>query len=369
MKTSFDVVIVGGGPAGTAAALTLLKYSSLSVAVLESSDYSQVRIGETIPPGVQPLLNYLGVWETFLEAQHLPAYSTGAAWGSSEVMSRHFLFTGRGEGWHLDRRFFDRMLAGEVEKRGGTLLTEARLTSCQRDADGRWQISSRQKQEAEIDLRARFVVDASGKKFMFARRCGARQQVYDRLVGVIGFYEFNDEEVRPHDTFVESCADGWWYSSLLPDRRMAVAFMSDLDIIRQRRAQQPQGWSALLENTEHTRARTSKGQLSLPLHVRPAHSRLLYPTADKGWIAAGDAAAAFDPLSSMGIGHALTSGTHAARALHAALDFDEQLIDQYASGMVNNFHQYLAMRRQYYLLERRWNSVFWARRHAMPEIL
>jgi flavin-dependent dehydrogenase len=366
MKINFDVAIVGGGPAGAAAALTLLKYSSLNVAVLERSDYGQVRIGETIPPGVQPLLGYLGIWEAFLEEGHLPAYSSCAAWGSSEVVSRHFLFTGRGEGWHLDRQRFDRMLAREVEKRGGKLLSEARLVACRHDADELWQLGVRQKDGTEVDLRARFVIDASGKKFVFARRCGARQQVYDDLTGVIGFYKFDDDEVRPHVTLVETCAEGWWYSSLLPDRRMAIAFMSDTDIIRQRRLLRPHGWSTLLEQSKHTQARVQGGRLSLPLHVRPAYSRLLHPSGDKGWIAAGDAAASFDPLSSMGIGHALTSGIHAARAAHAALASDDQLVHQYASNMRRNFHQYLSIRRQYYLLERRWNSIFWARRHAAP---
>ncbi|HEY0781575.1 MAG TPA: tryptophan 7-halogenase, partial [Thermoanaerobaculia bacterium] len=85
---TIDVCIVGGGPAGTAAALTLRRYSDLSVAVVERSAYDTVRYGETVPPTLQPLLRYLGVWEPFLAQRHLPAFGTSASWGGPRLSSR-----------------------------------------------------------------------------------------------------------------------------------------------------------------------------------------------------------------------------------------------------------------------------------------
>lgn len=366
--TNCDVLVVGGGPAGCAAALTLLKYSPLSVAVVECSDYDQTRVGETISPGVQPLLGYLGVWERFVADEHLPAYSTCAAWGSSEVVSRDFLFTGYGNGWHLDRRRFDRALADEVEGRGGLLLTRTRVAALSRETDGSWRCLIAPKDGPQRALSARFIIDASGKKFALARRLGARQQVYDYLLGVVGFYEFDDDEARPHYTLVETCPSGWWYSSLLPDKRMVVAFMSDIDVVRHTRAQRTEGWNAMLAATEHTRQRLAGARPSAPLQVRPAHSGILQPAAGPGWIAAGDAAASFDPLASMGIGHALTSGIHAARVAFDELAFDSTLMTHYTNNLARNFYQYLNMRRQYYLIEQRWpESPFWQRRHHALE--
>jgi len=178
-----DVAIVGGGPAGTAAALTLLKHSSLSVAVVEKSYDTQMRVGETVSPGLQPLLDYLGVWEAFTADEHLPAYGTSAAWGSSDLLSRDFLFTGRGHGWLLDRRRFDLMLATEVVKRGGRLFTEVRLAAFAREATGRWQLSIARQDQEPIELMARFIIDASGKRALLAQRFGGRKQVLDHLTG------------------------------------------------------------------------------------------------------------------------------------------------------------------------------------------
>jgi len=364
-----DVAIIGGGPAGTAAALTLLKYSSLKVAVIERTGYGAWRVGETLPPGVPPLLQYLDAWEPFAAQGHLPAYGTSAAWGSQELISRDFLFTGRGQGWHLDRARFDRTLAKLVPARGGLLLTEARVVSETRDEQGRWRLVVRQGDaSAQTEFAARFVIDASGRGATFARRRGARRNVHDRLMGVIGIYGF--EAVLPRDTFtlVESCPVGWWYSALLPDARMVVAFMSDTDIIRRYRMWSPLRWPELINSSHHTRQRLAGSVLKSVPVLCPAFSQVLEPAAGDGWIAAGDAAIGFDPLSSIGIGYALTSGIHAARAVHKALAAGAAEMSHYAASVNQHFANHLERKRQYYLIERRWlDWPFWSRRHQPPE--
>src|SRR5579872_1098361 len=107
---SFDVAVLGGGPAGLAMALTLHRYSLLSVVVIEKTNYDAPRIGETLSPGVTGLLQYLGVWESFQEDRHLPSFGTSATWGSPTPSTRDFILTPFGPGWHLNRRCFDESL-------------------------------------------------------------------------------------------------------------------------------------------------------------------------------------------------------------------------------------------------------------------
>ena len=154
--TDFDVAIVGGGPAGSAAALTLLRYSKLRPVVIERSSYEEWRVGETLAPGVLPLLDYLGANE-IVDLQ-LRAYGTSAAWGSADVVSRAFLFSGAGDAWHLDRRRFDAALAELVREHGGTLLTNALVESESR-VDGRWHLHLHDGSA----IAAPFVIDASGR--------------------------------------------------------------------------------------------------------------------------------------------------------------------------------------------------------------
>lgn len=132
----FDVVILGGGPAGTAAGLTLRKRDDIAVAIVEATGYQTPRIGESLSPGVRALLDYLDVWRAFRRQQPLEAFGSRAAWGSPEPGALDYLFTIHGTGWSLDRLRFDRMLADTFVERGGSLFTQTRFIATRRTADG-----------------------------------------------------------------------------------------------------------------------------------------------------------------------------------------------------------------------------------------
>jgi flavin-dependent dehydrogenase len=331
--------------------------------VVERSTYKDWRVGESLSPSSAGLLRYLGAWETFTAQGHLASYGTAAAWGSPEILARDFLFTGRGTAWHLDRRAFDQMLAELASERGGQLMTSAVVQRATRDQQG-WQLSIRCGTSGDrLELRARFVIDASGKQAVFARRNGARRKLGDRLIGIFGLFSCDDQTPRDTFTLVEAVPIGWWYSALLPGQRIALAFMSDSDLIRSHGLHHRDRWLELLASTHHVRARVARDALSGKLAVCPAYSQILEPMAGDDWVAAGEAAAGFDPLSSMGIGYALTSGIEAARAVHNALTGNGKQMSCYTASVLRHYAEYRAQHRHYYSMEQRWpDSPFWARR-------
>jgi flavin-dependent dehydrogenase len=361
-----DVLIAGGGPAGCAAALTLLTHTKLRVAVLERSYYGEARTGETVSHSIGPLLRYLGVWEAFLRQDHLPAYAMSAAWGQSDIRSRDYLFSGMGHGWHLDRVRFDRLLADEVRLRGGTLVCGARLASVVRENENLCRVTTDDGQE----FKAAYLIDTSGRRMELARKMGARPVIVDRLIGAAAYFEGFDLEREAHETLVEAVADGWWYSALLPRKRLSVAFFSDPEIIRAHTLTNPDAWALQLASAPHTRKRIGAARRSGPVAFRPCGSQRLESAAGDGWIAAGDAAASFDPLASMGIGHAVSSGIHAVRVAYDQLRGDVQLRSQYVAHVRENFNRYLELRSYYYGLEQRWaEAPFWARRRRCVDSL
>jgi flavin-dependent dehydrogenase len=103
-----------------------------------------------------------------------------------------------------------------------------------------------------------------------------------------------------------------------------------------------------------------------PVVVRPTQSRRLEPAAGEHWLAVGDSAARFDPLSSQGIFKALRSGIYAAYAVGDLLARgDDSGLRRYRRFVREEFRSYAGVRTKYYREEQRWPaSEFWLRRHA-----
>jgi flavin-dependent dehydrogenase len=166
-------------------------------------------------------------------------------------------------------------------------------------------------------------------------------------------------------TLIEAVADGWWYSAELPDSRLVCAFMTDPDLLRRSGGAGPAAWEERLAHTHYTRARVEAGghRLVDSPAVASAASAILDPLAGPGWVAAGDAAAAYDPLSSHGIATALATGWDAAATVLAALDGNAEAVDAYGHRMRRGFAGYLEAKAAYYDLEERWpDAPFWQRR-------
>jgi len=361
MLLHYDIAILGGGPAGSAVALSLRKHApELSVVIIESSAYDRQRIGETLPPTVQPLLKQLGVWESFLAEAHLPAYGTCSAWGSERLESNEFLYGQHGRGWHLDRKRFDAMLARESESRGVALLTFSTLTHSERLSD-KWRLTLRQP-DTIFPISARFVVDATGKTAAFATRHGARKQLFDQLLGAFVFFNCDAADTF---TMVEACEDGWWYSALLPETGMVAAWMSDADVVKQRGVKTPACWFEQLQKTTYTKHRLLPAKpLNAPtLHAAASHR--LDRFAGDGWLAVGDAATSFDPLSSQGVLKALRTGALAAYAVCDVFQGKLAGLEKYEQIIAREFEAYLKTRAEIYGQEQRWpNSPFWKRRSS-----
>ncbi len=379
-----DVIVLGGGPAGTAAGLTLLKRPDLSVGVVESSDYGTHRVGESLTPGTRPLLEYLGVWDAFRAQNPLDAFGSRAAWGRPDLGSLDYLFTLHGNGWSLDRVGFDRMLAETFRARGGTLRTATRFLDAARAVDGGWsvRVQGTGKGAEPETLSARYLIDATGRRALLARKLGVVREIHDRLVGIGGVAELADGADGVESTvMVEARSYGWWYSAPVPARStgsgsgrgLAVVLMSDADLVSRRRAGRATVWRELLAETVHTRARTAACSAGTWLPERPAvfdaHTGRSLQAGGEGWVAVGDALVSHDPLSSTGIPHALGSGVHGALVAADALFGQGALLATFEEGTRADFFDYLKTHSGHYAREGRWPvEPFWARRRTPVEI-
>ncbi len=222
----------------------------------------------------------------------------------------------------------------------------------------------------EYRLSSKFIVDATGKKAAFASRQGANKHIVDRLVSIYRFYKVNSEEKHHIEgTYIESDRDGWWYSALLPNEHLVLAYMTDSDIANEHRYRKPLAFDRLLKRTGFTQSRTEATEaVSLPRLVA-AHSQILDRVMGEKWLTVGDATMSYDPLSSLGIYKALSTNLYAAYAIIDYLKGDHSGLSKYEKLMLLQFKDYEEKRFAHYAEEKRFQqSVFWKRRHKINSI-
>jgi flavin-dependent dehydrogenase len=356
-----DVVVVGAGPAGATFALNLAPMRR--VLLVDRREAAGVRIGESLAPAVRRLLTGMGLWDSFLSEGHRPSYGGCSVWGGAEPAERDNLRDLDGPGWHLDRTRFDEWLRGVAVRRGAAMLVPALPHNMTRVGD-LWRLDLMVGKQS-MPVRARLLVDAGGRGSSVARGFGSRRIVEDRLV--CGWLHGRDEPGRQSGlTHIEAEPDGWWYTAPLPDDRRVVAFHTDSDLPAAAIA--ASGPEALLGRV------SALGFLSGVLARSgftpntaggfcAAHGAMLAPPVGDGWLAVGDAALSFDPLSSQGLFNALYTGLAAAEATDRHLSGDGDALRDYHATLSSVHDAYRTHLRAWYGLERRWaERPFWERR-------
>lgn len=366
------IVVVGGGPAGAVTAITLLGRGH-QVTVLEASLEPLRKVGECLSPGANEILRALGLLNRMEAVGHLPSLGNRAFWGQATPVERDFLFGTKGGGWHLDRRRFETDLADIAGAAGVKWHAGNRVRVFHRERD-LWQLQVDSPEEA-MELECDFVIDATGRSRALARKLGMihaaplPQGEPDRLLGLSGILAAPDPlpldhtGLRDRFTVVEAAETGWWYSALLGDGSLVVALMTDADL-------RPKGdpWSDLLARAPQTQSRIEQhgGQLTGALTVRSAAGSRLDQAHGVGWLAVGDAALAFDPLSSYGITSAMGTSYYAAHAIADTFAGDERALPIYQALLDQTWARYLQQHAEHYAIEKRWpDSPFWSRRMEM----
>lgn len=357
----YRVAIIGGGPAGSACALTLAQQGVGEVLIVEAGDYTQFRIGESLPPPGNQLLQVLGVTPAFLAQANAPCHGSCSYWGSGRRGYNDALMHPLGHGWHLDRARFNRLLAEQAQQRGVQLLTATSLTASSPAANGGYTLQLATGQQSSI-VHADFVVDASGPRAVFARQRGSRKLDRLPLVCLAMRFAAPVHTCASGLTHLEAVEHGWWYGAHLPNGSLLLTFNSDAATIKQFRLQQPERWLAWLAATPNTAALTD-GAVPLAMEVLsfPAPSYRLDVLHGADWLAIGDAAAAYDPLTSQGIIKAISNGIAAARAISS----NSRSVQACAHAVAADYQHYLSMRHTCYNWEQRWPAApFWRQLHA-----
>jgi flavin-dependent dehydrogenase len=354
-----QVAIFGDGPAGSTVALILAKHG-IPVVLVGKANKSFVNMGESLPPNIKPFLQSLGLWQQFLEDNHLPSYGNRSIWGDINIQNKDFIFNPYGYGWHLDRFKFDRMLINAASKKGAVYI-KSNGSILDNGHNDHWYIHITTDKGHTECIDTNILVDATGRLNYIARKKRIRRIIYDHLIGIIAIL-YSEHPDSDYMSLIESVKYGWWYSAKISKNSRIAVFFTHSNLPIAKYARTTLGWKKLLQNTIQIRnsIESNHYELRSEPYIVAANSSKLEKMIGKDWIAVGDAAAAYDPLSSQGIMLAIGTGIGAANAILWYLNGKTSALDKYEEKLNQFFYEYLEKRFAYYNKERRWtDSIFW----------
>ena len=309
-----DILIIGAGPAGVAAARLLALWGH-DVLVMARDGGDAARLAESIPPSANKLLRVVGALDAVQSAGFLPWRGNTVWWADEPARVERFPDD---SGYQVLRRDFDRCLR-TLSTDAGARIESARVTDVQRVGDC-WAVSTEHEGRVAVH-QSRIVIDASGRAGVLAR-AHRLMDPDQRTVALAGSWRSH----RPwpleddSDTLVASYAGGWAWS--VPIDREVRQFTVMVDPARSdltRGAPAREVYLSELRKVAPFTSVLAAAELADSPWGADATEYTARQYSGPGFLLAGDAASAINPLSSFGVKKALASGWLAAVAAHTAL--------------------------------------------------
>jgi flavin-dependent dehydrogenase len=322
-----DVVVIGGGPAGSTVS-TLLAQQGVEVELFERERFPRFHIGESLIPETYWVLKRLNMLPKMQASHFVKKYSVQFVNASGKVSAPFYFRDNKphecSQTWQVARSEFDQMMLENAREHGVTAHEGVRVFDVifeNRRATG---VTIREDDGKLREVRAKVVVDASGQAGLIQNRL--RLRVWDPVLnkGAIWTYwegAYRDTGRDEGATMVLQTADrnGWFWYIPLHDNIVSVGVVAPFDDLFKNRGTYQQTYEEEVARCSAVKERVSGARRATGYFATKDYSYRATRVAGDGWVMVGDAWGFLDPLYSSGVLLALKSGELAADAIAEGL--------------------------------------------------
>jgi flavin-dependent dehydrogenase len=332
MDLNYDVVVVGGGPAGSTVG-TFLAQKGHKTLILERAKFPRFHIGESLMPESYWTFRKLGMLPKLKESPFVKKYSVQFV-NSIGKESAPFYFDMMNphdcsQTWQVLRSEFDEMMLNNAAEHGAEVWQEANVTDVHFEPSETDELPKATgvtvtRGGQPYNVKAKIVVDATGNNAMISRRLNIRKADPNlRKVAIFAHYTgaIRDEGKNAGATLVVALPnhEGWFWYIPLADDVMSVGVVGNPDYLITGRDNPQQTLDEEIAKTQWMADRLKPATQVSEIRVASDYTYQSRRVAGDGWVLVGDAFAFLDPIYSSGVFMALKTGELAANAINNAL--------------------------------------------------
>jgi flavin-dependent dehydrogenase len=330
-ETSTDVVVVGGGPAGSTVS-TILAQRGCKVQLFERDRFPRFHIGESLIPETYWVFQRLNMLDKMKKSAFVKKFSVQFVNAAGKESAPFYFHDNKehecSQTWQVIRSEFDEMMLDNAREHGVAVNQPARVLEVLFEGERAVGVKVQKEGGKQEIVRAKVVVDASGQSTMLQNKFKLR--LWDPVLnkGAIwtywrGAYRDTGRDEGATVVIQTTNKQGWWWYIPQHDNTVSLGVVGPFDYLFKGRGTHEEVYNEEIAACPAVQKRIAGAERATGYFATKDYSYRSKQVAGDGWVLIGDAFGFLDPLYSSGVLLALKSGELAADAIADGLAKDD----------------------------------------------